>query len=421
MAPINIFNFLQARQRGEARTRLRETQLTFLRLRERWALPHAAPHGSQTVKDIVPLGDDAFCLVSTGGRADAYAATPGTIGSPRWLTSLAIFQGERVRMAAHLVSSCGLLTIFSVQGAAYRGRLFARVLDVPAVLKGETRTRNCGSLSDVSVPAGGFIEFDDQNHCVWASDGQRLRCWDARSFQERFALGPWAAQDVPNVRFTRGLAGLMRPCLDGALQISLYDARDGRWLTQTEVKLRPPDVDFVFLELINECVLMKRRSCEVVVVGLKSSASHVIRGTSAWEPDNFLFLPSRHLLLALFRETLEIWSCSSPEFCCRLGTIRQVPDVRDSRFSVDEALGALLVVRRRFARRRAAPAAAAAGDEEDEELALLDLLRFGGTRAALRGACEDLGGGVGRVLFSAARGHLLLLGRSGGLTAYSTS
>lgn len=423
MAPSNIFHFLQARERGHARTRLRETQVTLLRLRERWSLPHAAPHGSDHVKDVIPLGYDAFCLVAKGGHAAAFAAAPAmpevAPGTPRWLTSLNVFQGERIRMAAHLGGSRALLTVFAVPGAAYRGRLFARVLDVEGVLVGETRTRNCGSLADVSVPSGGFIEFDDQNQCIWANDGQYLRCWDACSFEERFALGPWAPGDMPNVRFTRGLAGLLRPARGGAIEVALHDARDGRLLTLTEVQLKPPDVDFVLLEMINECVLMKRQSCEVAVVSLKNSSCSVLRGTAAWEPEAFVFLPSRHLILALFSDSLEIWTCSSPEFCCRLGTVRQLAQIRENRFCIDEHLGAALVVRSRAA---APPRSSPAGRQDlEEDIALLDLLRFGGTRAAVRGACEGASGGIGRVLFSAAQGLLLLLGRSGSLTAYTSS
>eukprot|EP00408_Alexandrium_pacificum_P040266 CAMPEP_0171270588 /NCGR_PEP_ID=MMETSP0790-20130122/60787_1 /TAXON_ID=2925 /ORGANISM="Alexandrium catenella, Strain OF101" /LENGTH=447 /DNA_ID=CAMNT_0011739431 /DNA_START=9 /DNA_END=1350 /DNA_ORIENTATION=+ len=88
-------------------------------------------------------------------------------------------------------------------------------------------------------------------------------------------------------------------------------------------------------------------------------------------------------------------------------------NVRENRFSIQEGLGAALVVRSSAAAAKHARGGGRAPrlGPEEEELALLDLLRFGGARAALRGACEGTGGGgIARVLFDATRGLLLLLG-----------
>ena len=74
MAPRNIFSFLEGHRSGQPRARLCEAQLTLMRLQLRWEFPHALPRGSQSVKDIVQLSKDAFCLVHKGGRSDAYSA-----------------------------------------------------------------------------------------------------------------------------------------------------------------------------------------------------------------------------------------------------------------------------------------------------------------------------------------------------------
>lgn len=447
MAPTNIFSFVQSRQYGGPRTRLWEAQLTVLRMRERWSFARASPRGSRSVKDIVLLSRDAFCLVHSGGRADAFMSR--VVSGERqmdWLTGLSIFDGERIKMVSHLRASQALLTVFAISGRGFQGKLFVRVLEVPPIFHGELRTRRCGSLSEVEVAAGGFIEFDDQNQCVWANDGQTLRCWDAGTFERRFALGPWLPQEVPNLRFTRGLAGLMRPLQTGAVEIGLHSAESGELLALQEVELRPQSTDLVFLEMVNDLALMKRRGCEVVVVSLRGAGHHVLAGTAAWEPELFVFLPSRRLLLALFAESIEIWRCLRPDGCFKIGMVQQTEGFGPQRFSIDERLGAALVVRPpddglrsgaakaqassrassgapRWSPRLAALREAdetAVGNSSGADLSLIDLLRFGGTRAALQGACEGAGGGgVERVIFDIAQGLLILLGRNGGLFAYT--
>lgn len=349
----NLFSFLQQRRQGGRRHRCRDTQLTMLRLKPRWSAPRMMPGGSSTVKHVVLLTEDVFCLVRKGGRADAFAANGDVEGGTseeqplRWLADLNVYEGEKMRLVAHMCISNSLLTVFSISGRSFRGSLFVRVLDVASVIAGQLRTRDVGSLASTVVPTGGFVEFDAMNSCIWANDCQMLRCWDACTFEQRFALGPWQSEEMPNVRFTRGIIGLLSQPSPTMLDVKLYSSLEGRLQRQCEVHMPTiPDSDvIVFLELMNEQLLLKRLHCEVSLVDLVSGNERVIPGTANWEPDMFVFSPARRLLLARFAESVEIWQLSEPNACSCIGVVRPLHDFGAHRFSIDMSLALALVVR----------------------------------------------------------------------------
>jgi len=451
MPPANMFAFVQSRRRGGPRSRLRESQLKMLRLERRWSFPGAIPRGCRSVKDVVPLTRDAFCVVMSSGRADAFASSaPVARGQARpaghelvWLASLSLFDGERVRLVARVRPSGSVLVVFAQtarsESRERRGTLYARVLDLPALLLGVAQVRDAGTLAAVSVPVGGFIECDEQNGCIWANDCQVLRCWDSQTFEQRFELGPWSPEYAPNVRFTAGMVALMRSS-HGGVEVDLHDASSGNLLSRKLVDCRPYAEKFAFLELLNEFALMKRANTDVLIADLLGDkGACLIPDSSGWEPELFVFIPSRGLILARFARSLEIWRCVRPGTCCQVGVVERVMDFGAHRFSIDERLGLALVVqssrphaqalsplgsRHSQAEGPSEPPPSRGGTEAEagDDLALLDLVRFGGLRAALHGVCAGAGGGgVAHVAFSLADGLLVLLGSRGGIFAYSAA
>lgn len=476
MGSTNLFSFVESRQFGGPRHRLLEAEIALLRLRPRWSAPNFLPAGGGSVKHVVFLNLETFCLVFKGGHAHAFAvnhpsqqADQSTAGQStadeqqplRWLTDLCLFDEERMRLVAHMQVSASLLTVFSMADRQRRGRLYLRVLDAPSVLKGQVRTRSCGSLAATDVPSGGFVEYDSQNQCIWANDTENLRCWDAKTFQERFTLGPWGAGDIQNVRFTLGSVGLLKCLRSAVLEVTLHSTTDGRLERRCEVPFTG-GAELTFLELINQQLLLKHQQSEVLMIDLSTGGSqHVIKETQDWEPELFVFLPSQGLMLARLGEVLEIWQCARTGGCCRLGTVRPVPDFGANRFSIEERLGLALVMRpptRRTPRGKEASAAGVSGSSpffarrgssgsppsaattrrrsaqpagtqavgspvlpEGESLALLDLLSFGQLRATLSSPCQGIGGGgVAHLSFDLQSGSLLLIGRLGGIFMLSS-
>ncbi|CAK0877771.1 unnamed protein product [Prorocentrum cordatum] len=421
MPPANMFAFVQSRRRGGPRSRLRESQLKMLRLERRWSFPGAIPRGCRSVKDVVPLTRDAFCVVMSSGRADAFASSaPVARGQARpaghelvWLASLSLFDGERVRLVARVRPSGSVLVVFAQtarsESRERRGTLYARVLDLPALLLGVAQVRDAGTLAAVSVPVGGFIECDEQNGCIWANDCQVLRCWDSQTFEQRFELGPWSPEYAPNVRFTAGMVALMRSS-HGGVEVDLHDASSGNLLSRKLVDCRPYAEKFAFLELLNEFALMKRANTDVLIADLLGDkGACLIPDSSGWEPELFVFIPSRGLILARFARSLEIWRCVRPGTCCQVGVVERVMDFGAHRFSIDERLGLALVVqssrphaqalsplgsRHSQAEGPSEPPPSRGGTEAEagDDLALLDLVRFGGLRAALHGVCAGARG-----------------------------
>jgi len=211
----------------------------------------------------VPLVDDVFCVLTKAGHADAFVAEVGAEEpSLRWLVDINIFEGERVRLLSHLQISDSLLVVFASRDGP-NGALYVRVLDVPAILRGQSTLRSCGTLSSITVPLGGFVEADYQNCCIFACTGQHLLCWDAGTFEQRFALGPWTSGMLPNVRFTQGSIGTLELLEQrSAVHICLHSVLNGSQRAQRELNLQPHNAPFVFLELINHHVLLMRgREC----------------------------------------------------------------------------------------------------------------------------------------------------------------
>jgi len=354
------------------------------------------------------------------------------------------------------------LTVYSVTGRERRGRLYLRVLDVSAVMRGQVQTRSCGSLAATDVPSGGFVEFDSQNQCIWAYNTQTLRCWDALTFEERFKLGPWGAEDVQNVRFTLGGVGLLKCLRTTLIEVCFHCAKNGKLLSRCEVPVdEGVGPELTFLELINQQLLLKRQGSEVVMVDLVNGKQRVLPGTSKWEPELFVFLPSQGLMLARLGEALEIWRCGRAGGCCRIGVVRPVMDFSAHRFSIDERLAVALVVRppmvsprmvtprRRTIRGVASPmgsmpfqspvnvgtpASVAASPrlpcpgrmrhreaaQQGESIALLDLLGSGEEQISLQAACHSGTGNIAHLSFDMASGSLLTVGRSGGVFMMSS-
>lgn len=402
------------------------------------------------MKEVIPLNKDVFCLVHKGGRADAYSAifVPGESGSLgstecelRWLLCLSIFEGEKVKMIAHLAQCSALLVVYTIARDETPNTLHLRVLDVPSILKGEVKARNCRSLTDLKVRPGGFIEHDVQNNCLWASDIQSLSCWDACSLERRFHID-LASVDASNIRFSFGFVGIMQAFAGGVVQVQLYDSKTGRDAAYAKVNLIPDfsqnvnlDPDIVVLELIGGgAILAKCQGVQAAVVGVLGPSPQLchLPGTEDWEPDSFVFLPSSGLILALVNEVLEIWHCFLPDIascpmtpqpsCERIAVLR-VPDLDTRRLCIDEQLAAIIVARPADLRnelfqcaRTVTPSWTAA-----EDLVLIDLLNQGGIRAALKGICGGTGGGgVAEMKVNFEEGRMILLSRKGALLCYAT-
>lgn len=347
-------------------------------------------------------------------------------------------------MVSHIAPSKVLLTAFSAPG---RAGLSLRALEVSALLRGEVCTRSCGELTEVILSPGGFVEYDCLNRCIWAYDNVNLRCWDDCTFRPRFVLGPWNAETRPNLRFDLGFVGTLRTMQEGTLvEVKLHSSQDGALLAAREVNLPMPApagttedggsqaAEIVFLEVHGGCALMKRRGGEALAVDiLGDGSSCIIKGTKDWEPEVFLFLQRQHILLALIHGSVQIWrlvvgrpSCPlntklAPLTCQQIGRIRLPQDCGLTSLGLDYQLATLLAVRRPDDPRPARWASAWPDQKDGEDLMLMDLLNGGGPRAALHGVCSGIGGGgVSHLYFDQAQGLLLLLGRRGGLSAYST-
>eukprot|EP00927_Polykrikos_kofoidii_P023533 TRINITY_DN21654_c0_g1_i1.p1 TRINITY_DN21654_c0_g1~~TRINITY_DN21654_c0_g1_i1.p1 ORF type:complete len:493 (+),score=60.33 TRINITY_DN21654_c0_g1_i1:180-1481(+) len=433
MPPTNVFSLVQARKRGEARrSRLWEAQLTMLRLRERWSFNDstALPWGAASVKDVVPLDADIFCVVSKSGHADVYTTRladdsehrSNEENGPRlhWLLDLRVFAEERVRLVSHIRCGSAILVVFSISDRRRRHAgntdpprydpttLFVRVLDAVALRRGELQPRDCGTLSSVVVPAGGFVEVDDQNEGIFVCDCDTLRCWDARSFQPRFTLGPWE-DGMPNIRFTRGFLALMRGTEVG-VEIRLRRLSDGGEVARREVSVPNVEVPIVFLELLNEIAMLKWQGSEVIVVDLFGDGPPIsVPGTSAWEPEVFVFVPSQRLALAKRTGAVELWKAARADSCRLVGIVSMIDDFAAGRFSVDERLAAFLVACRGVSE-----------PQDGDNLLLLDLARCGGLSAALLGAGQG-SSGVASVWLDLGQGLLVLRSRNGGLSAYSVT
>jgi len=364
---------------------------------------------------------------------------------------LRLFREERVRLATVLEAAGALLIVFTLTGRDIRDKLFVRVLDVAPLLRGEVRVRSCGTLSSFVVPGGGFVEYDAQNESVWAHDGETLHCWDARSFERRFVLGPWIDEDLPNLRFTDGLVGLLSCEGDGRLWARLHSVADGASRHHCRLDLPgPADGEIAFIELVNEHALLKRVGGNLTVVDLAAASSRSVEGTEDWDPDLFVFLPTQDVVLARFGDALEIWRCGGLGLCHRLSCVEGVGDFRQDRFSIDQHHALVLVVRQAGGGWRqdaalqhkagacdgcvvvdlhppeVAPSPRCAGrsgllERSDEELALLDIEAEGAARVALRGACGGVGGGgLSHVAHQLATGTLLCLGQRGGVFLYGS-
>lgn len=476
MAPLNIFSLIQSRRYGGPRPRLGEAQLRLLRLRPRWELPRLL-RGSQAVREVLPLGLDAFCLLYRAGGADVFAMVPQGVaiaggaatGGGRlqpwelqWLLQLSLFEGEKVRLVARLPAAGVLLTAFSPPDS--RRVLHLRGLDTAAVLAGQARTRRCGLLSDAHVHPGGFVSVCDRCQRVWLSEnGTTLQAFDDCTFEQLFLLGPWGLEaPVMTFRFHSAMP-LAATSSSPNLEVWLYCSR-GHLLSRRALALERADAAALvagepvqaaeamidLLEFYSGHLLLKRHGCNVQVVDLLGSGgSCELEGTKDFAVEATHFLQAQSILLLVGQSSVLLWRlltsirCASsgtgcdqklpppvgPLRCARLGKVPfwHQPELR--RMGLEEQICAALLPQP-----PQPPSWASASQgladlgawlegatmPRGEDLDLLDLLRGGGKRLALHGACSGTGGGgVAHLHLDLKQGLLLLMGRRGGLFAYS--
>eukprot|EP00405_Crypthecodinium_cohnii_P008533 CAMPEP_0206438852 /NCGR_PEP_ID=MMETSP0324_2-20121206/11876_1 /ASSEMBLY_ACC=CAM_ASM_000836 /TAXON_ID=2866 /ORGANISM="Crypthecodinium cohnii, Strain Seligo" /LENGTH=596 /DNA_ID=CAMNT_0053906389 /DNA_START=12 /DNA_END=1798 /DNA_ORIENTATION=+ len=397
--------WLRERRRGRPRARTSELKFKLGQLRPFWSAPRLMPAGSGTVQSIAMISKSAFCLLRSGGRADAFCCDSETLPDNRrtnsrrrgginnnnnsnnnnntnsssnsrrsnslgniaalensldgsaeraverhisWLTDLSVYEGEYVRMVAHLQSSQSILTAYTIPDELYRGFLFLRILDANAVLKGDLQTRSCGDLSELVIPAGGFVEYDTVNSCVWVNDRTTLRTWDATTFEQRLSVNLESFEDF-NVRFTWGAWGILWPGpVAGELMFRLYSAKDGALQVDRKVSGgttstdghspagQPTQNPVSFLELVGNLLLFKRSEQEATVINLRTGDQSVIEGSRSWEPDLFFLVPKRKLVLALSGTTLEVWRLWNAPSCVKLGAIEGLERCSSKRIWLDQ-------------------------------------------------------------------------------------
>eukprot|EP00928_Gymnodinium_smaydae_P009191 TRINITY_DN133_c0_g1_i4.p1 TRINITY_DN133_c0_g1~~TRINITY_DN133_c0_g1_i4.p1 ORF type:complete len:427 (-),score=103.59 TRINITY_DN133_c0_g1_i4:1207-2487(-) len=423
--PCNLFNIVQERRLGGRRPRLREAQLTLLRLRQRWSVDgaHASPPWSPAgVKDVVQLGMDLFCVVTQVGLADVYRVEAD--GSCAWIRDLRVSAEERVKLVANLRDSKSLLVVYSIAVPGLWRQLCVRVLDFSSATTsaGDLVVRDCGELSSVVVGPGGFVEVDPQNQVIFVNDLDTFRCWDAVTLRPRFVLGPFE-DGVPNPRWSLGYVCLLRSLLldegeghEVRLEACLYDVKDGRQLARREIP-HPAmeELRLVFTEIIDTFLLVKFADVEMSVMDLLEEGAPpvAVAGTAAWAPDNFIFVPSRRLMLCSVEGYLEVWKVPTVAACARVATVREAVALQASRACVDERLGVALLL----GRDSGGGSGASHAGQDGGSLLLVDLARCGKIGARL----EDLGGQVQSLYCDLDQKFLVVHRRTGILAAYSVA
>eukprot|EP00826_Nyctotherus_ovalis_P027692 TRINITY_DN2166_c0_g1_i3.p2 TRINITY_DN2166_c0_g1~~TRINITY_DN2166_c0_g1_i3.p2 ORF type:complete len:251 (-),score=56.95 TRINITY_DN2166_c0_g1_i3:236-988(-) len=178
-------------------------------------------------------------------------------------------------------------------------------------------------FDDDVVSSPGFIEFDETNRKILAKTRipPNYKVWSMEDYKLQLYV---SRPDIEELRFSLGYLIFLHRPLGNRLVIDVYEIKDLEKTSRLVIDLLP-GVNFEFIELFNEYLLIKHRRNQVYVINLKMRKITLVADSENFTPEAFIFLSEIHTFITLQGLFFRFWTIINDTLVGLPGKNIQIP------------------------------------------------------------------------------------------------